>query len=166
MEEEYNIIIVVWVGIICINFVMCYIFVCLECYFYFILKWNMEFVINFIIKSMVFVIDWCGVCLGKDYNKFEEMKLILGKVKIVSVFIIEEFSFCIECRVKEIILLGFYDMFIVDVVNVKVDDKYLNVEIGKFELFEVNLLVYVYGGYFELGLKIGKFGWFVEKNRL
>lgn len=113
---------------------------------------------------MVFVIDWCGVCLGKDYYKFEEMKLILGKCFVVNVFFIEEFFFCIECCVKEIVFLGLYDMFIFDVVNICVDDCYLNWEIGKLELVEVNLFVYVYGGYYNLGEKIGKFGWLVEKK--
>ena len=103
---------------------------------------------------------------GKDYNKFEEMKLTPGKAKIVNAPIIEESPLCIECRVKEIISLGSHDMFIADVVNVKADDKYLNGETGKFELSQANPLVYVHGGYFELGPKIGKFGWSVEKNRM
>ncbi len=79
--------------------------------------------------------------------------------------IIEESPLCIECRVKEIVSLGSHDMFIADVVNVKADDKYLNKETGKFELAESNLLVYAHGGYFELGPKIGKFGWSVEKKK-
>ncbi len=45
---------------------------------------NMEFVINLTTKSMAFATDWCGVRSGKDYNKFEEMKLTPGKAKIVS----------------------------------------------------------------------------------
>jgi len=44
-------------------------------------------------------------------------------------------------------------------------DKYLNKETGKFELAESNPLVYVHGGYFDLGTKIGKFGWSVEKKK-
>ena len=36
---------------------------------------------------------------------------------------------------------------------------------GKLELVEANPLVYVHGGYYELGEKIGKFGWSVEKKR-
>ena len=131
-----------------------------------ILKRNMEFVINLTTKEMAFATDWCGVRSGKDYNKFEEMKLTPGKAKIVNAPIIEESPLCIECRVKEIISLGSHDMFIADVVNVKADDKYLNGETGKFELSQANPLVYVHGGYFELGPKIGKFGWSVEKNRM
>ena len=164
-EEEYNIITVAWAGTICTNPAMCYISVRPERHSYPILKRNMEFVINLTTKSMAFATDWCGVRSGKDYNKFEEMKLTPGKAKIVSAPIIEESPLCIECRVKEIISLGSHDMFIADVVNVKADDKYLNAETGKFELSEANPLVYVHGGYFELGPKIGKFGWSVEKNR-
>jgi flavin reductase (DIM6/NTAB) family NADH-FMN oxidoreductase RutF len=55
-------------------------------------------------------------------------------------------------------------MFIADVVNVKADERFMNPETGKFELAETNPLVYVHGGYFELGAKIGKFGWSVEKK--
>ena len=40
----------------------------------------------------------------------------------------------------------------------------LNPETGKFELAEANPLVYVHGGYYDLGEKIGKFGWSVEKK--
>ena len=164
-EEEYNIITVAWAGTICTNPAMCYISVRPERHSYPILKRNMEFVINLTTKSMAFATDWCGVRSGKDYNKFEEMKLTPGKAKIVSAPIIEESPLCIECRVKEIISLGSHDMFIADVVNVKADDKYLNAETGKFEVSEANTLVYVHGGYVELGPKIGKFGWSVEKNR-
>ena len=153
-EEEYNIITVAWAGTICTNPAMCYISVRPERHSYPILKRNMEFVINLTTKSMAFATDWCGVRSGKDYNKFEEMKLTPGKAKIVSAPIIEESPLCIECRVKEIISLGSHDMFIADVVNVKADDKYLNAETGKFELSEANPLVYVHGGYFELGPKI------------
>ena len=56
-------------------------------------------------------------------------------------------------------------MYIADVLNVKADDKYLNTETGKFELARANLLVYAHGGYYELGEKIGKFGWSVEKKK-
>ena len=93
------------------------------------------------------------------------MKLTPGKAKIVNAPIIEESPLCIECRVKEIISLGSHDMFIADVVNVKADDKYLNGETGKFELSQANPLVYVHGGYFELGPKIGKFGLVCRKEQ-
>ena len=163
--EEYNIITVAWVVTICTNPPMCYISVRPERHSYPILKKNMEFVINLTTKDMAFATDWCGVRSGKDYNKFQEMKLTPGKAAMVQAPLIEESPLCIECRVKEIVALGSHHMFIADVVNVKADDKYLNSETGKFELAQSNLLVYAHGGYYELGEKIGKFGWSVEKKK-
>ena len=51
---------------------------------------------------MAFATDWCGVRSGKDYNKFEEMKLTPEKQNS-QYPIIEESPLCIECRVEEII---------------------------------------------------------------
>jgi flavoredoxin len=114
---------------------------------------------------MAYATDWCGVRSGKDYNKFEEMKLTPGKAEVVKAPIIEESPVSIECRVKEIIPLGSHHVFIADVVNVQADDRYLDKDSGKFELANADPLVYLHGGYFELGEKIGKFGWSVEKKR-
>ena len=74
-------------------------------------------------------------------------------------------SFFCKSTVKEIVSLGSHDMFIADVVNVRADENHLNPETGKLELAEANPLVYVHGGYYELGSKIGKFGWSVEKKK-
>lgn len=164
-KEEYNIITVAWVGTICTNPPMCYISVRQERYSYPILKKNMEFVINLTTKEMAYATDWCGVRSGKNFNKFEEMHLTPGKASIVQAPIIEESPLCIECRIKEIISLGSHDMFIADVVNVKADEKYLDSDTGKFDLAKSNLLVYAHGGYYEMGEKIGKFGWSVEKKK-
>ncbi len=146
--EEYNILTVAWTGTICTNPPMCYISVRPERHSYDIIKRNMEFVINLTTKDMARATDWCGVRSGKNYNKFEEMKLTPGKSTVVSAPLIEESPLCIECRVKEIVALGSHDMFIADVVNVRADTSHLNTETGKLELAESNLLVYVHGGYY------------------
>jgi len=164
IESEYNLFTVAWTGTICSNPPMCYISVRPERYSYDIIKKNMEFVINLTTKDLAFPTDWCGVRSGRDYRKFEEMKLTPGKCSFVKAPLVEESPLCIECRVKEIISLGSHDMFIADVVNIRVDDKYM-MENGKFDLTGSNPLVYVHGGYFELGDKIGKFGWSVEKKK-
>ncbi len=162
--EEYNILTVAWTGTICSNPPMCYISVRPERHSYDIIKRNMEFVINLTTKDMAKATDWCGVRSGRDYNKFEEMHLTPGKCTVVSAPLIEESPLCIECRVKGIVSLGSHDMFIADVVNVRAETDHLNPETGKLELAETNPLVYVHGGYYELGPKIGKFGWSVEKK--
>jgi Conserved protein/domain typically associated with flavoprotein oxygenases, DIM6/NTAB family len=124
----------------------------------------MEFVINLTTSEMARATDWCGVRSGDDYNKFKEMNLTPGKCSIVKAPLIEESPLCIECRVKEVMSLGSHDMFIADVVNIRIDDKYMQ-EDGRFDLAASGLMAYVHGGYFNLGNKIGKFGWSVEKKK-
>ncbi len=162
--EEHNILTVAWTGTLCTNPPLCYISVRPERHSYDILRRNMEFVINLTTEELAFATDWCGVRSGKDYNKFEEMRLTPGKAEVVAAPIIEESPVCIECRVKEIVPLGSHDMFVAEVVNVQADDRYLNPETGKFELDLARLLVYAHGEYFGLGRKVGTFGWTVKKK--
>ena len=162
--SEYNIITVAWVGTICTNPAMCYISVRPERHSYDIIKKNMEFVINLTTKDMAFATDWCGVRSGRDYHKFDEMKLTPGQCTVVSAPLIEESPLCIECRVKEIISLGSHDMFIAKVEAVHVDEKLLD-DKGRLRLEDANLLAYSHGEYFELGEKIGKFGFSVAKKK-
>ncbi|MDR0939071.1 MAG: flavin reductase family protein [Mediterranea sp.] len=163
--QEYNILTVAWTGTICSDPPMCYISVRPERHSHGIIKRNMEFVINLTTADMAFATDWCGVRSGRKFNKFEEMGLTPGQATVVGAPLIEESPLCIECRVKEIVSLGSHDMFIADVVNVRADERYLDASTGKFDLGEASPLVYVHGGYYELGAKIGKFGWSVEKKK-
>ena len=56
-------------------------------------------------------------------------------------------------------------MFLARVVNIQVDEKYMDKQTGHFDLASANPLVYSHGGYFKLGKKIGKFGFSVEKKK-
>lgn len=163
--EEYNIITVSWVGTICSDPPMCYISVRPSRHSHEIIKRSGEYVINLTTEALAQATDWCGVRSGKDYNKFDEMKLTAGKATLVEAPLIEESPVCIECRVKEIIPLGSHDMFISEVVNVKADDQYLDPVTGRFDMQLAGLLAYSHGHYYGLGKKIGKFGWSVEKKK-
>ena len=69
----------------------------------------------------------------------------------------------LECKVKQILRLGSHDMFVAEVVNVSVDEQYLD-EKGKLELEKADLIAYSHGQYFALGDKIGKFGYSVRRK--
>lgn len=69
----------------------------------------------------------------------------------------------LECIVKQILRLGSHDMFIAEVVNVSVEEQYLD-ENGRLELEKADLIAYSHGEYFALGEKIGKFGYSVRKK--
>ena len=163
--DNANVLTVAWTGTICSEPAMAYVSIRPERHSYEIVKRTGEFVINLTTEALAEATDWCGVRSGSDYNKFREMGLTPGKAAIVNAPIIEESPLCIECRVKEIIPLGSHEMYIADVVNVMADEKYINKETGKFELSDSDPLVYLHGGYYHLGEKIGKFGWSVEKKK-
>jgi len=163
--ENYNLLTISWVGTICTNPPMCYISVRPERHSYNIIKVTGEFVINLTNEDMAYATDWCGVKSGKDFNKFEEMKLTPAKGEQVNAPIVKESPLCIECRVKEIIPLGSHDMFIAEVVNVQADTKYIDPETDTFNMGAAKLIAYSHGHYYKLGEEIGKFGWTVQKKK-
>ncbi len=163
--ENYNMLTLSWMGTICSNPPMCYISVRPERHSYNIIKENMEFVINLTNEDMAFPTDWCGVKSGRDFNKFDEMKLTPEKGEVVSAPIIKESPLCIECKVKEIIPLGSHDMFIAEVVNVQADARYIDPATDTFKMNEAKLIAYSHGHYYKLGEEIGKFGWTVQKKK-
>ena len=163
--EDYNLLTISWVGTICTNPPMCYISVRPERHSYNIIKETGEFVINLTNEDMAYATDWCGVKSGKDFNKFEEMKLTPVKGELVNAPIVKESPLCIECRVKEIIPLGSHDMFIAEVINVQADTKYIDPETDTFNLGAAKLIAYSHGHYYKLGDEIGKFGWTVQKKK-
>jgi flavin reductase (DIM6/NTAB) family NADH-FMN oxidoreductase RutF len=164
--EEYNIITIAWTGTICSDPPMCYISVRPERYSYEIIKRTGEFVINLTTEELARATDWCGCRSGIKFDKWKETGLTPGKARIVNAPIINESPVSIECRVKEIVPLGTHDMFISEVVNISIDEKYLDKSTGKFNLPNAKPLVYNHGSYFGIGKKIGKFGWSVEKKGL
>ncbi|MFO7863709.1 MAG: flavin reductase family protein [Salinivirgaceae bacterium] len=162
--KDYNIITIAWTGTVNSKPPMCYISVRKERYSYEIIKKTGDFVINLTTQDLTKATDWCGVRSGRDYNKFKEMKLTPGESKKVSSPIINESPLNIECIVKDVIPLGSHDMFLAEVVNVQVSEKYFDKD-DAFRLDEAGLLAYSHGQYYKLGKKLGKFGHSVEKKK-
>lgn len=164
-EQEYNLFTVAWTGTVCTNPPMCYISVRPERHSYDIIKRTGEFVINLTTASLARATDWCGVRSGRDYDKFSEMGLTAEPAAVVSAPVVGESPVSIECRVRQVIELGSHDMFLADVVNVLVDEQYINPETGKLELDRAEIITYSHGEYFRLGEMIGHFGWSVRKKK-
>jgi flavin reductase (DIM6/NTAB) family NADH-FMN oxidoreductase RutF len=163
--DEYNLMTVSWLGTICSDPPMCYISVRPGRHSHEIIKKTGEFVINLTTLELADVTDWCGVKSGRDIDKFKESGLTPIGATVVNCPIVEESPVSIECRVKEIIPLGSHDMFIADVVNIVVEDKYIDPKSGAFDLAASGLIAYSHGNYYTLGEKIGKFGWSVMKDK-
>lgn len=161
--ETPNIITVAWAGTICSDPAMVSISVRKERYSHSIIEETGEFVINLVTKDLVKATDFCGVRSGKDLDKFKETGLTAEASEKVSAMRIAESPVNIECVVKEVKELGSHDMFIAEVVNVAINDEYMD-EKGAFHLNDTDLVAYSHGEYFDLGEKLGKFGYSVQKK--
>lgn len=161
--EKPNVLTVAWTGIINSQPPMTYISVRPERYSYSIIRESGEFVINLATAKLVKTVDWCGVRSGKDYNKFKEMNLTPEAASVVSCPMIAESPVSLECKVRSVESLGSHDMFIADILAVNIDEQYLDSD-GKLHLEKCPLLAYAHGDYFELGKRIGKFGFSVRKK--
>jgi flavin reductase (DIM6/NTAB) family NADH-FMN oxidoreductase RutF len=160
--EKPNIITVAWAGTVCSSPAMVSISVRKERYSYEILKETNEFVINLVTKDLTRAADYCGVRSGRDVDKFKEMHLTELPSQTVATPGIMESPVNIECKVKSVQALGSHDLFLAEVTNVTIEDKYLD-EKGKFDLNRAGLIAYSHGEYFTLGEKIGTFGYSVRK---
>lgn len=160
-----NMFTVAWTGTICSEPPMCYISVRPSRFSYSIIKNTKEFTINLTTKTMARATDWAGVRSGKNYDKWDFLKLTPAPGLNVGCPSIKESPLSIECKVKQIIPLGSHDMFIADVLGVLADEKYLNTETGKFELYKADLIAYSHGAYYSLGKYLGKFGFSVERKK-
>ena len=165
-EDEYNLFTVAWTGTVCTNPPMCYISVRKERHSYDIIRRTGEFVINLTTEALAEATDWCGVRSGRNFDKFKECGLTPEKSAVVAAPSIAESPISIECRVKQIIPLGSHDMFIGEVVNVAVDEHYIDAETGKLDIAKMRLLAYAHGAYFTIGEQIGTFGWTVKGSKL
>ncbi|MBQ5801004.1 MAG: flavin reductase, partial [Clostridia bacterium] len=84
--------------------------------------------------------------------------------KEVSAPTIKECPIALECRVCEIVPLGTHDMFVADILSVSVDESLLD-EKGKLCLDRAKLCAFAHGDYYELGKKLGKFGFSTDKKK-
>ncbi|MDD2970124.1 MAG: flavin reductase family protein [Lachnospiraceae bacterium] len=163
-NEKPNIITLAWAGTISSDPAMLSVSIRKERYSYDIIKETGEFVVNLVTKDTVFATDFCGVRSGKDLDKFKETGLTPIASKYIMAPSIDECPVNIECKVTDVIPLGTHDMFIAKVVGVTVEEKYMD-KSGKFCLNETGLVAYSHGEYFELGKKLGKFGYSVKKHK-
>ena len=162
--EKDNIITIAWTGIVNTIPPKTYISVRPSRHSYNIIKESGEFVINLTPASLIKTADYCGIYTGAKVDKFAKCGLTKGEASQVSVPLIEECPLALECRVTDIIPLGSHHMFLADIVAVDVDESLLDKD-GKLHLERAGLAAFAHGEYFELGKKVGNFGFSVKKKK-
>ena len=162
--ETANVLTVAWTGILASTPPRTYVSIRPARHSYKILKEQGEFVIHLPSADMARTVDYVGIYTGKKVDKFEKCKLTKVKGTEVDAPMIDECPVSIECRVTDIIPLGSHDMFMADIVAVNVDESLFDKD-DKMRLDKANLVAYAHGEYFELGKKIGKFGFSTNKKK-
>ena len=162
--ERSNIITVAWTGITNTVPPKTYISVRPSRFSYGLIKESGEFVINLTPATLIKEADYCGIYTGAKVDKFAKCGFTKEAASEVACPVIAESSLSLECRVTDVIELGSHHMFMADIVAIDVDDSLLD-ESGKMHLERAGLAAFAHGEYFELGRKIGKFGFSAQKKR-
>ena len=162
--ERDNVLTIAWTGIVNSDPPKTYISVRPSRHSYGIIKNSGVFAINLTTKSLVRAADWCGVFTGAKVDKFERCRLTKEPANEINCPILADSPLVLECRVTDVVSLGSHDMFLADIVAVDVDESLLD-ESGKLHLERAELVAYSHGEYFELGKKLGKFGYAVAKKK-
>ena len=160
-----NVFTVAWAGITNTQPPKCSISIRPERLSYEMIKESGEFVINIPTSYMVRAVDYCGCVSGRKGDKFAAAKLSTCEATQVDCLQIEGCPVTLECRVTDIIPMGgTHEMFLADIVAVDVDENLIDRD-GKLHLERAGLAAYAHGDYYELGKKLGSFGFSVAKKK-
>lgn len=162
--EQDNVFTVAWTGITNTIPPKTYISVRPSRHSYEIIKKSGEFAINLTTTELVRAADFCGVHTGAKIDKFERCHLEKEPAQEIRCPILTASPLVLECRVSNIIPLGSHDMFLADIVAIDVDETLVDGN-GKLHLERASLVAYAHGDYFELGKRIGTFGYSVAKKK-
>lgn len=163
-DGSANIITVAWTGIVNTVPPKTYISVRPSRHSYKLIRESGEFAVNLTPASLVRSADYCGIYTGAKVNKFEKCGLHPEEASEISCPLIAESPLSLECRVTDVIELGSHHMFLADIVAVDVDESIVNAD-GKLCLERAGLAAFAHGEYFELGRKIGTFGFSAKKKK-
>ena len=160
-----DIVTVAWTGTICTNPPMLYVSIRPERASYQLIRASGEFVVNLTTRRLQRACDWCGVRSGRDYDKWAECGLTPAPAaKLELAPVIAESPVNIECKVTEVKELGSHHMFLASVEAVQVDESLVDAR-GRLALARAGLTAYSHGEYFELGQRLGTFGYSVRKKK-
>ena len=161
--EKPNVFTVGWTGIVCTHPARTYVSIRPSRHSYGLIKEKGEFVINLTTSKLLKAVDKCGVFSGKNKDKFAMCGITAEESAKVSAPSVAECPLSLECKVFEVIPLGSHDMFLADIVAVRVDEELLD-EKGSLSLEKSGLLAYSHGKYYELVKPLASLGFAVKKK--
>lgn len=161
-KDRANIITIAWCGIVCSGPPLLSISIRPSRHSYKMIRDKGDFVINIPSEELLEKIDFCGMISGSSTDKFKAAGFTKIASSKVTAPIIEECPVNIECKVIKSINLGTHDMFIGEIVAVHADEDVLD-EGGNINYKKAKPIVYNRGEYWNLGKKVGYYGFSFKK---
>lgn len=159
-----NLITVAWAGVVCSKPPMVSVSIRKERFSHGIIKNTGEFTINLTSQALCRATDFCGVKSGRDVDKFAAMELTPIPAPGLSVApAVAQAPAFLSCKVKDIIELGSHDLFLAEIVDVNIADKYFT-ESGSINEEAMELVGYVHGKYRAMSDVLGFFGYSIASD--
>ena len=154
-----NLITIAWAGVVCSKPPMVSVSIRKERHSHAMIRNTGEFTVNLIGQELCEAMDFCGVKSGREVDKFAHLNLTPVPAPGLSIAPgIGEAPAFLSCKVKQIIELGSHDMFIGEVQQVSVADRYFRPD-GSIDETAMQLVSYVHGKYMALSDVLGFFGY-------
>ena len=143
--DEANLITLAWVGKVCSTPPTIAISIRPSRFSFKLIEKLGEFVINYPSSKYLREMDFCGTRSGKDINKWETLNLTKMKATRVSVPMIKEFPFNMECKVVKRVELGSHVCYFGEVLATHSDEEL--VKNNQLDVEKLETFVYLNGNY-------------------
>ena len=162
--ENRNMITLAWAGTVNSEPPMVSVSIRKERYSHGLVLGSGEFVVNLVDEAMCRAVDFCGVRSGRDTDKAKETGLqYMPAEGMETAPAVSGAPVSLSCKVRNVLELGSHDMFIGEVVAVRVRKDLLDAR-GSLHLEKAGLVAYSHGLYQRLGDVLGFFGWSVARK--
>ena len=122
-----------------------------------------EFVVNLVDEALAKATDFCGVRSGRDVDKASALGLTLVPAEgMETAPRVDGAPVSLSCKVKQVLELGSHDMFLGEIVAVRVRKDLLD-EKGSLHMEKARLVAYSHGLYHRIGEVMGFFGYSVAR---
>lgn len=160
-----NLMTIAWAGVVCSKPPMVSVSIRKERYSHAIISRTGEFTVNLIGQELLKAMDFCGVKSGRDVDKFAHLNLTpVAAPGLESAVGIGEAPAFLSCKVRQVIELGSHDLFIGEVRQVSVAERYFKPD-GSIDEDAMQLVSYVHGKYHAVREPLGFFGFSVASPR-
>lgn len=156
-----NLITVAWTGIVCSKPPMLTVSIRKSRLSHDMISATGEFTVNLIGRELCGAMDTCGVKSGREMDKFGELGLhAMAVPELAFAPALAEAPAFLSCKVKSVTELGSHDMFLAEILDVHVAERFFD-ESGAINEEKMNLVCYVHGKYHALSEALGFFGYSV-----